>query len=51
LALAALILLFFVFDLLGARIWFGGDASSARSLLSARIQSLAATDPAIKQYD
>jgi hypothetical protein len=41
-ALGALIFLLFVFDLLGARFLFNGDASSASFLLSSLPQSLAA---------
>jgi hypothetical protein len=42
LALGAIIFLLFAFDLFGARILFGGDASSAQFLLTALPQSLAA---------
>ncbi|MGZ4882954.1 MAG: DUF2254 family protein [Halobacteriota archaeon] len=42
LAIGGVIFLLFVFDLLGTRIFFGGDASSASLLLSALPQSLAA---------
>jgi hypothetical protein len=42
LALGAVIFLLFAFDLFGARILFGGDATSAEFLLTALPQSLAA---------